>query len=183
MIGDINKFHAPTVTQTAESLTMNSFELLTSAIVPALSDLKLDSPQARHMLLAIALQESGIKHRRQVSQDGTESGPAVSFWQFEQGGGCKGVLLHPASTKRMQAACAAHGVQATPAALWEAMKTDDILGATAARLLLYTLHGPLPMASVDGWKQYVAAWRPGKPRPETWTDNWHIAGRIVRGFV
>lgn len=162
---------------------MTPAELLTTAIIPALTFLNLDSPQARHQLLAIALQESGLKHRRQVTSTGKEDGPAVSFWQFEKGGGCKGVLTHTAVEGRMRAACAAHGVEATPAALWEAMKTNDVLGAVAARLLLYTLPNKLPMASVDGWNQYIAAWRPGKPHPETWPDNWHAAGRAVRGFV
>jgi hypothetical protein len=162
---------------------MTPAELLTTAIIPALTFLNLDSPQARHQLLAIALQESEIKHRRQVTASGKEDGPAVSFWQFEKGGGCKGVLTHTAVEGRMRAACAAHGVAATPAALWEAMKTNDVLGAIAARLLLYTLPNKLPMASVDGWNQYIAAWRPGKPHPETWPDHWHTAGRVVRGFV
>ncbi|MES2346113.1 MAG: hypothetical protein V4641_00950 [Pseudomonadota bacterium] len=162
---------------------MKPDELLANAIIPALTALNLDSPQARHQLLAIALQESGLKHRRQVTSTGKEDGPAVSFWQFEKGGGCKGVLTHIATQGRMRAACATHGVEATPAALWEAMKTNDVLGAIAARLLLYTLPQPLPMASVDGWNQYIAAWRPGKPHPGKWADNWHEAGRAVRGFV
>jgi hypothetical protein len=83
----------------------------------------------------------------------------------------------------MAIACTTNGVGSTPAALWEAMKTNDLLGAIAARLLLYTLPQKLPTGSVDGWNQYVAAWRPGKPRPETWADNWQTAGRVVRGFV
>ncbi len=162
---------------------MTPKELLTSAIIPALTFLNLDSPQARHMLLAIALQESGLKHRRQVTNSGLEDGPAVSFWQFEKGGGCKGVLTHTAVEGRMRAACALHGVATTPAALWEAMKTNDALGAIAARLLLYTLPQGLPMASVDGWDQYVAAWRPGKPHKATWDGHWQTAGQVVRGFV
>lgn len=162
---------------------MTPQELLTSAIVPALTFLNLDSPQARHELLAIALQESGLKHRRQVTSSGKEDGPAVSFWQFEKGGGCKGVLTHTAVEGRMRAACAAHGIEATPEALWEAMKKNDVLGAVAARLLLYTLPQPLPKASVDGWVQYIAAWRPGKPHRDTWDGHWQTAGRAVRGFV
>lgn len=163
---------------------MTPQELLTTAIIPALTFLDLDSPQARHQLLAIALQESGLKHRRQVTDSGKEDGPAVSFWQFEKGGGCKGVLTHPATKNRMQVACLERGLRSiTPAALWDAMKTDDVLGAIAARLLLYTLPMPLPKASVDGWDQYIAAWRPGKPHPETWNDHWNTAGKVVRGFV
>jgi hypothetical protein len=164
-------------------MNMTPQELLESAIIPALTFLKLDSLAARHELLTIALQESGIKHRRQVTASGREDGPAVSFWQFERGGGCKGVLSHPATAQRMRLACMERGVLATPATLWEAMQTDDVLGACAARLLLYTLPGPLPMASVDGWNQYVDAWRPGKPKPDTWAGHWQTAGEVVRGFV
>lgn len=162
---------------------MTPQELLDTAIIPALTFLKLDSLPARNIMLSIALQESGLRHRRQVDSNGVGNGPAVSFWQFEQGGGCKGVLFHPASAQRMRLVCSEQGIVATPAALWEAMKTNDILGAAAARLLLYTLPNKLPMASVDGWNQYVAAWRPGKPKPDTWANNWETAGRVVRGFV
>lgn len=162
---------------------MSPKELLDTAIIPALSELDLDSLPARHMLLAIALQESALRHRRQVDRNGIENGPAVSFWQFEQGGGCKGVLTHRAVATRMKVFCASHGVEGTPAALWDAMKTDDVLGAAAARLLLYALPDRLPKASVDGWVQYIAAWRPGKPKPDTWAAHWQTAGEVVQGFV
>jgi hypothetical protein len=42
-----------------------------------------DSPKARMMLLVIGLQESRFEHRRQIG------GPAVSFWQVEEGGGTR----------------------------------------------------------------------------------------------
>jgi hypothetical protein len=162
---------------------MTPKELLAIAIIPALTELDLDSLPARHMLLAIALQETGVMHRRQVTADGREAGPAVSFWQFEKGGACTGVLTHPKCATRMKVFCAGHGITTAPAALWEAMKTNDVLGAAAARLLLYTLPNKLPLASVDGWNQYVAAWRPGKPHKATWDAHWYEAGRLTRGFV
>lgn len=165
---------------------MTPADLLANAIIPALKALGLDSLPARHMLLTIALQESGIKHRQQVTADGREAGPAVSFWQFEKGnsstrGGVTGLLMHASSGPRMRLICSEHGVVASPAALWEAMRTNDILGAAAARLLLYTLPNALPRASVDGWNQYVAAWRPGKPKPHVWKDNWDNAAKVVYG--
>lgn len=49
---------------------------------------KMTSPQAELMLLAIGLQESELKHRRQHG-----NGPARSLWQAEQGGGMVTGLL------------------------------------------------------------------------------------------
>lgn len=158
---------------------MTPFRLMQIAIRPALAELAglgiPDTPEARRFLLAIALQESGAKHRRQVALGGQEVGPAVSYWQFEKGGGCRGVLTHPASAKPAAALCALYDVQATPDALWEAMRYQDVLAAAMARLLVYTLPAKLPENSMTGWGQYLSAWRPGKPRPDDWQDNWNIA--------
>lgn len=158
---------------------MTPQRLLQRAILPALDELAtLGIPadaKAARFLLAIALQESGLAHRRQVVAGGAENGPASSFWQFEQGGGCKGVLNHASAAPRMKSICEDYNVQPTPAALWEAMRYQDIVGATAARLLIYTLPNTLPTAADEGWNQYVAAWRPGKPRPEEWAKNWTLA--------
>lgn len=159
---------------------MNPNRLLQTAILPALDELATlgipSSVSAARFLLAIALQESGLAHRRQVVAGGAEAGPAASWWQFEQGGGCKGVLTHPSAAPRMLKVCEAYGVQPTPAALWEAMRFQDIVAAAAARLLIYTLPSALPETADAGWSQYVSAWRPGKPKPDTWAANWAAAG-------
>jgi hypothetical protein len=161
---------------------MSPLRLLNLAIVPALSELAAggipDTPDARRFLLAIALQESSLAHRRQMI-GGTESGAAASFYQFEVGGGCKGVLTHPSAAKRMQELCAAFNVTPTPAGLWEAMRYHDIIATIAARLLIYTLPSKLPTTAAEGWKQYLSAWRPGRPRPETWEANWNLASLTV----
>ena len=47
----------------------------------------MDTPDARVLLLAIGLQESKFSHRLQIG------GPARGYWQFEQGGGVRGVRL------------------------------------------------------------------------------------------
>ncbi len=107
--------------------------------------------------------------------------PALAFLKLDSLAARHELLAHPAAAQRMRLACMERGVLATPATLWEAMKTDDVLGACAARLLLYTLPGQLPIASVDGWNQYVDAWRPGKPKPDTWAAHWQTAGEVVRG--
>lgn len=165
---------------------MTPQRLLQTAILPALAELSLrgirDTPAARRFVLAIALQESGLRHRRQVV-GGEEAGPAASFWQFEKGGGCVGVLQHPAAAPHMAYICQAFNVQPTPAALWEAIRYNDIVAAAAARLLVYTLPGSLPAATGSSWNQYVSAWRPGKPRPGEWADNWSAAVDAVDALV
>lgn len=163
---------------------MSPIKLLNSAIIPALAELAAlgipDTFEARRILLAIALQESSLAHRRQVGSDGVEDGPAASFWQFEKGGGCKGVLTHRAVAPRMREVCLAFNVEPTQQGLWEAMRYNDIVAAIAARLLLYTLPVALPVSSNEGWAQYIAAWRPGKPHPSTWSPNWCLADLTTR---
>lgn len=131
------------------------------------------SPQARVMLYAIGLQESRFEFRRQMIKKGGELlplGPAKSFWQFERGGGCKGVVEHSASRYWMAQVCAARNVPFNATALWNAMETDDVLAAAAARLLLFTDPKKLPAVGEEkaAWNLYARTWRPGKPHPETW---------------
>lgn len=162
---------------------MTPQRLYQSAIRVALDELAQigvpSSPHAARFVLAIALQETGLRNRRQVVAGGAEAGPAASFWQFEQGGGCKGVLTHASAAPRMKAICDAYNVQATPAGLWEAMRYQDIVAAAAARLLVFTLPGALPATEAEGWAQYLAAWRPGKPHPEKWAECWRVATETV----
>lgn len=163
---------------------MTPLRLLRTAITPALAELALcgipNTADARRFLLAIALQESGLKHRRQVVAGGAETGPAASFWQFEPGGGCKGVLTHYLVAPCMRGLCVDFNVPATPQGLWEAMRYQDVLAAIAARLLVYTLPDKLPTTADEGWRQYIEAWRPGKPHPETWARAWATATDTVK---
>lgn len=133
---------------------------------------------ARRFLLAIAFQESGLVDRRQIVR-GQPTGPAVSFWQGELTGGMILVLKHPTTGPHMRAMCEAFAVDPTPAALWEAMRYNDVLAAGAARLLVYTLPGKLPTLALPGWNQYLSAWRPGIPRNESWAGNWAAADFAV----
>lgn len=155
---------------------MSPLRLLSLAVAPALAELTRcgipDTTDARRFLIAIALQESGLRHRRQVVTPGIEDGPAASFWQFEKGGGCMGVLTHYLTAATMRNLCAEFNVEPTPPGLWEAMRYNDIVAAIAARLLIYTLPSKLPITADDGWAQYLDAWRPGKPHLKTWADNW-----------
>jgi len=123
---------------------------------------KMDTPEARVMLLAIGLQESRFNHRAQIR------GPAKSFWQFEKGGGVKGVLSHYASAPHAHDALLTLNYTLSSAEAYEAIEHNDTLACVFARLLLWTLPSPLPTTSEEGWAQYIDAWRPGKPKAETW---------------
>lgn len=158
---------------------MTPHRLIDTGIAPALAELEKygikDSVDARRMLVAIALQESALEHRRQVVHAGTETGPAVSFWQGEITGGMCLTLFHEKTGKIMRSMCSNYNVDPTPRGLWEAMRFHDIIAATAARLLLYTLPHKLPTTPEDAWQQYLSAWRPGKPKPGSWSANWDAA--------
>ena len=128
---------------------------------------KMTSPQAELMLLAIGLQESQLKHRRQlVGSPPKPVGPAKSFWQAEQGGGMvTGLLRYHDDRVRDLAVglCAVRGVPAQPRAVWEAIEHDDVLAAGLARLLLFTDPAKLPgLGDEEGaWQLYLRTWRPG----------------------
>lgn len=145
---------------------MTLSEIRERAIAPALELLpaRMSSPQAEIMLIAIGLQESGLIHRHQIG------GPAKGFWQFEQGGGVRGVLRHHSSREHAQAVCRARNVIATESAVYAALEHDDVLAAAFARLLLWTDPKPLPAIGDEqgAWDLYLRVWRPGKPHRHTW---------------
>lgn len=140
--------------------------VIDAAITPALGLLPAnrDTREARVMLLAIGLQESRFVHRRQIK------GPAVGFWQFERGGGVRGVLAHASSWADAHAVCAIRDVEPTSTGVYNSLAHDDILAAAFARMLLWTDPQRLPsLGDADGaWSLYLRTWRPGKPHPETW---------------
>ena len=135
----------------------------------------MDSPEASAMILAICLQESKLEFRRQVG------GPARGFFQFERGGGVTGIFNHPASSTHIKMVCAAVNVTPTIAGIYDALDQNDILAASAARLLLWTLPQALPLRgdAEGGWQQYIQAWRPGRPRRETWDAHFNHAWAVV----
>ena len=137
------------------------------ALLPA----AMDTRAARVMLVAIGLQESRFTARRQlVGNPPRPVGPAKGFWQFEQGGGCVGVVTHQASRYWMAQVCRQQGVAFTARPIWNAIERDDVLAAAAARLLLFTDPKRLPdVGDEDGaWRLYIRTWRPGKPHRSTW---------------
>jgi hypothetical protein len=129
--------------------------------------------QAERMLIAIALQESGLRHRVQVTNNGP--GPARGLWQFERGGGVTGVLGHRGSSRAAHALCAELLVTPDPSVVHDALAQNDLLACGFARLLLWTDHRPLPDSEAAGWDYYLRNWRPGKPHPQTWARHWRTA--------
>jgi hypothetical protein len=152
-----------------EGNTVTPADVLNLAIRPANNLLALESPLAEVMLLAIGHQESRFTHRRQVG------GPARGWWQFEVNG-IRGVMTHRASRARALELLQAFGyLRPQHATIHGALEHNDVLSAGFARLLLYTLPQPLPTTPEDGWAQYLAAWRPGKPYRSTWARAWRVA--------
>lgn len=154
-------------------------EVLRDAVMPALALLpsQMNSLQARVMLLAIGLQESGLTARRQYG-----NGPARGLWQFERGteksrGGVWGVYLHEASRYWLDHLTAARGVLFQPESIYQALEHDDVLAAGVARLLLFTDPRRLPFSDDPdgGYELYMRTWRPGKPHPKDWPANHKLA--------
>lgn len=149
------------------------------AIDPALALLPrtMDTAEARAMLIAICLQESKLEKRRQGGD-----GPARSYAQFEKGG-VRGILTHRLSAGKLKNICGALDIPATVSGIHQAMEFNDVLAAVCARLLLWTVPAHLPTADEpeEGWRQYLEAWRPGKPHPSTWPEHYARAWLIVNG--
>ena len=147
-------------------------DLLRGHILPAAYAVlpeRMESPEATHLLLAIAMQESGLAHRRQIG------GPARGLWQFERVG-VLGVVMHHSSAKPAAMACdrLLYPVPDVDA-IYRAIEHNDVLACVFARLLLWTDPHPLPADPDSGWDLYLRAWRPGKPRIEHWPASWQNA--------
>lgn len=133
------------------------------------------SPEAGAMLMAIARQESGWRHREQHGD-----GPALGFWQFEPAG-IRGVLQHPKTRPLILPVLETMRVEPYPTACHEAVEHNDVLAMVFARLNLWWLPHRLPKRTEPAmaWRQYLTAWNPGEPRPVDWPDNWVAAWGLV----
>ena len=120
-------------------------------------------PQVLVAMLAIGLQESWFVHRYQVLNTPGVKGPARGFWQFESGGGVRGIMTHAATKTHLQKACRVLGVPFDRQTIWLALEHNDELAVVCARLLLYSDPRPLPeVGDVEGmWQYYLRNWRPG----------------------
>lgn len=145
---------------------MTLSDVIQNAYLPAIQIIGArDTPNARVIILAIGLQESRFTHRRQMN-----NGPAMGFWQFESGGGVRGVLNHQASKEKAHKLCSVRGVDPVTQKVWAALETDDVLAAGFARLLLLTDPRALPAINQTqaAWDTYLRIWRPGRPHIESW---------------
>ena len=146
---------------------MSALAYISATVIPAAFSLlpeRMNRPGAKEMLLAIGAQESRFIHRKQIR------GPARGFWQFELGGGVKGVLSHRATREHILTVLTALQYSDLAETSYEAIAHNDVLACCFARLLLYTHPDPLPKPGEadKGWQQYIECWRPGKPHRETW---------------
>ena len=157
-------------------LPISPADALAQIIAPGLALLPklLTSRDSKVMLLAIALQESGLKHRIQIM------GPARGLWQFERIG-VAGVLEHAASRVMALEVCEGRGVVPEPRNVHDALARDDLLACAFARLNLFTDPRPLPRAgeTAAAWATYKRVWRPGKPHLHRWQENYPLAVQEV----
>jgi len=168
-------------------------EQLVATVVPAalayLPEAMRERP-AVAQLVGIALQESGLRLRRQIGsyrRDRTPVyGPARGWWQFERDGGTAAVLEHRASRDHAGRVCDERGlVGATLREVHLALEHDDVLACVFARLLLWTDPRALPQSAEDhalGWAIYLATWRPGKPKTLTWPSHVATGWRVSEGW-
>jgi len=126
---------------------------------------QMDTADARAFLIAIALQESRLIHRRQIG------GPARGYFQFELAG-VDGVLTHHRSGDVAMRLCLELDIGPTAPLVYEAIEFNDVLACGFARLLIWTIPAPLPKRTnfAESYAQYLAGWRPGRPRPATWEN-------------
>lgn len=131
--------------------------------------------EAKVLLLAIALQESGLQDRRQIG------GPAAGLWQFERAG-ILGVATHQATRQLAAHACRTFLVVPVVREVHDALEYHDMLAAIFARLLLYSDPEILPANEAAAWDLYLRCWQPGRPRPHHWAVSWHGASDAVSRF-
>lgn len=133
-----------------------------------------DSDKAWVLLVAIGLQESGFRTRRQGG-----GGPARGFWQFEKGGGC----AEFAAARRLgKFRDVARGLYfpTDAAATYAAIGAGaDVLACLMARAVLWLDPAKLPEIGEEeeAWEYYLRRWRPGKPHRARWAASYAAAQR------
>jgi hypothetical protein len=162
---------------------MTPTQLLTRIVGPNLATLDRligiqYSNEAAINLLAIAGQESACKWRYQKLSSGNP-GPARGMWQFERNGGVAGVLSHRRTKVKAGIICDYLSVRNQRSDVWRALEGSDLLAVAFARLLLWSDPMRLPEEQDEGWRCYLRLWRPGKPHPKRWPENWRAAVAAV----
>ncbi|SUA63194.1 Uncharacterised protein [Oligella urethralis] len=167
-------------TTTHTELINRARQVNDTIITPAMKYLppKMDSKKARAMMIAIALQESRMIHTRQIR------GPARGYWQFESGGGLRGIMNHRASAPYLRGIVQSFNLPWERSALFNAIEHMQVFAAICARLLLWTDPRPLPASDAEqAWQYYMRVWRPGKPHRHTWDNFWKIALEVTKDMA
>jgi hypothetical protein len=134
---------------------------------------KMDTPEARWLLIAIAQQESAWTLRKQTG------GPARGFWQCEQGGGLADVMVHEPTWHNAYLAAMNWAIPFGRQSIFEALAWHDPMACVVARLILWLDVRPLPDRGdlQECWNYYVSNWRPGRPGPDRWAAACQLADR------
>lgn len=162
------------------------------AILPT----KMTSDAARLLMLAIQKQEDPellryqrVKRTANTAPENVVSkkwakGPARGAWQFEQGGGVKGVLQHSTTSEIAEGVCKEFGILATAGSVWRNLETNDVLAACFARLLLWTDPKPMPSAGDEAgaWALYLRTWRPGAYTNGTPEQRDALCGKWLKNY-
>lgn len=171
-------------------------ELFYSLIIgPTLSELTafdkkpgLDSSQADVMMLAIAIQESGLKARRQMPK-----GPARGYWQIEPPTAIDTLIRY----RPARDFCTAIGIKIPTLSevggelkkyasavkeFQSALEWNDSAAGAIARGILRLDKKPLPAVGdeADAWSCYLRCWRPGNERPEKWPLAYELAMEALK---
>lgn len=153
---------------------MTPLECLRDLILPALEEadpiLKTKNrTEAAVLLLAIAIQESALRYRRQLGD-----GPARGLFQMEPGD----LAMLSLVMKKNRELRSILPTQ-DPKTMWAILEDpeNDKYGVFIARAALKTDVNPLPkLGDVDAaWDCYIKHWGPGKPRPEKWAMSYEAA--------
>ncbi len=161
---------------------MTPGNFLARVVLPGLALLpaEMNTPEAQVMLVAPAGQESHWTDRRQLGD-----GPAHGYYQCEGGpqSGLVDVLERPSTTAYLHNACAELDILPTAEAIYAAIVYCDALATVVARLILWADPAPLPPlgATWQAWATYVRCWKPGRPDPARWPDNYWAAQTVVPG--
>lgn len=150
-------------------------QLLALVVQPTLAWMggSYDNPRAIALLLAIAQVESLCRWRRQIR------GPARSFWQIEPATGLDILRTRPNAREFWQRL---HLPEPTPTNVRAALEFSDTGACMIARELLWSrIKANLPQleddAAEEALRQYLQAWRPGRPHPDKFVEAWPLAVR------